>query len=160
MRLAYILSMSVLLGSTPVADNPQLALRSSASSTAVAPGDRVSLALDVDLRKGMHIYAPGTNGYIVVDWQVPQTKAVTAAGARYPPAKIIRLPAINESVPAYEDKLRITREIVVGAEKDLTEAAGSERMLTVEGTFVYQACDDKKCYVPKSIPLKWNFSVR
>jgi hypothetical protein len=24
----------------------------------------------------------------------------------------------------------------------------------------YQACDDRKCNVPKSIPLKWMFSVR
>lgn len=160
MRLAFILLLPMLLGSTQVADNPQLALRSSASKTAVSPGDRVTLVLDLDLKKKMHIYAPGTKGYIAVDWQVPQTKAVTAASALYPPAKVIRLPAINESVPAYEDKVRITREIVVGTEKDLVAAAGTERTLAVEGTLLYQACDDKKCYVPKSIPLKWMFSVR
>ena len=160
MGLSYILLMSMQLGSTPVADNPQLALRSSASTAAVAPGDRVTLLLDVDLKKKMHIYAPGATGYIAVDWQVPQTKAVTATKARYPPAKIIKLQAINESVPAYEDHLRITREIVIGVESDLSAAAGTDRTLTVEGTLVYQACDDRKCYVPKSIPLKWMFSVR
>lgn len=32
-------------------------------------------------------------------------------------------------------------------------------MLTVHGRLDYQACDDKICYNPASIPLSWSFAV-
>lgn len=31
--------------------------------------------------------------------------------------------------------------------------------LIVEGAFRYQACDDKECYPPQTIPLKWRLKV-
>ena len=36
---------------------------------------------------------------------------------------------------------------------------GTDRKLTVQGTFRYQACDDKECYPPQTIPLRWTFHV-
>jgi hypothetical protein len=27
----------------------------------------------------------------------------------------------------------------------------------VEGTLRYQACDDRLCYIPQELPLKWMF---
>ena len=30
---------------------------------------------------------------------------------------------------------------------------------TIAGVFRYQACDDRMCYVPRSVPLKWTFQV-
>jgi hypothetical protein len=33
------------------------------------------------------------------------------------------------------------------------------RTLTVERTFRYQACDSEKCYLPRSVPLKWIFKI-
>jgi hypothetical protein len=32
--------------------------------------------------------------------------------------------------------------------------------LTLTGTFDYQACDDKVCFNPTSIPLTWTLSLR
>jgi hypothetical protein len=32
--------------------------------------------------------------------------------------------------------------------------------VTIEGTLRYQACDDRMCYVPKSVPLKWTLQVQ
>ena len=29
----------------------------------------------------------------------------------------------------------------------------------IEGTFRYQACDDKECYIPKTLQLTWMFKV-
>jgi hypothetical protein len=31
--------------------------------------------------------------------------------------------------------------------------------LTISGTLEYQACDDKICYNPVSLPLCWNLSL-
>jgi hypothetical protein len=32
--------------------------------------------------------------------------------------------------------------------------------LTITGTFAYQACDDKVCFAPQSIPLSWSIAVK
>jgi hypothetical protein len=29
----------------------------------------------------------------------------------------------------------------------------------VEGTLRYQACDDRVCYVPQELPVKWTFQL-
>lgn len=31
----------------------------------------------------------------------------------------------------------------------------AEGKLTIEGTLKYQACDDKVCYPPETIPVRW-----
>jgi hypothetical protein len=63
------------------------------------------------------------------------------------------LPAIKETVPVYENAFSLEREIVIAPAVKLP--GGSS--FVVEGWFRYQACDDKKCYVPETIPLKWTF---
>jgi hypothetical protein len=30
----------------------------------------------------------------------------------------------------------------------------------VKGSFHYQACDDRKCYVPEEVPLLWRFNMK
>jgi hypothetical protein len=33
-------------------------------------------------------------------------------------------------------------------------------MLTIAGTFAYQACDDKVCFLPQTVPLSWTIGVK
>ena len=32
-------------------------------------------------------------------------------------------------------------------------------VLTIAGVINYQACDDRVCYLPESVPLEWNLPV-
>ena len=32
--------------------------------------------------------------------------------------------------------------------------------ITVSGTLDYQACDDKVCYNPASVPVSWTFDLK
>jgi hypothetical protein len=49
-------------------------------------------------------------------------------------------------VPVFEGKVRITRDFTIspGARSPKVE---------VRGQFEYQACDDKICYIPRTVPL-------
>ncbi len=69
----------------------------------------------------------------------------------------MRLEAINETVPVYRDHLEITREITFGAENDVKPLVLPGGELVVKGSFRYQACDDRECYLPQTIPLEWHF---
>jgi peroxiredoxin len=134
-------------------DNPQLKLTYSASDSVLAPGRRATLILDIELKPKMHIYAPGVqSSYIPIEWTMPDAKPWTVQAPAFPPSKRLRLEAIEEVAPVYEGKLRIVRDVALDPKAPAGAAA-------LEGTFRYQACDDRMCYIPKSIPLKWTFQV-
>jgi hypothetical protein len=66
----------------------------------------------------------------------------------------IILKVIHETLPVYKDRFAVTRDVVFAQQKELATAAGSGKEISMEGAFRYQACDDKECYLPESIPLK------
>jgi peroxiredoxin len=134
-------------------ETPHLKLSYSASDTTLAPGGRASLIIDLDLKPQMHVYAPGVEGgYISIDWVMPESKSWSVRPVAFPPSKKLRLEAIDETVPVYQGHVRFLRDLVV-------KPAPETGALTVEGTFRYQACDDRMCYVPRSVPLKWTFQA-
>jgi len=147
------------LESTKV-DTPHVTLSYTASDASFAPGRRLTLILDVDFKPKMHVYAPGIeSGYIPIDWTMTKAKGWEALAAEYPASHKVHLPVIDETVPVYDKHIRITRDIIVGQAAEVGPSLAPDRTLTVEGTFRYQACDDKECYVPRSIPLQWKFKV-
>ena len=141
-------------------ETKQLTLSAGASDRAAPPGARVVLVLDIDLKPGMHLYAPGVEGgYIAVDWQAPESKGWVAHPVTYPPSTMLHLPAINETVPVYRGHLRLMRDLTIGGNQDLKTLLGPGRELTVTASFRYQACDDRMCYAPRTLPLKWTFHI-
>jgi hypothetical protein len=55
--------------------------------------------------------------------------------------------------------VRLSRDLTIGQQAEFGPLLGPERMLTVEGSFRYQACDEKECFPPRSIPLMWTFKI-
>jgi peroxiredoxin len=140
-------------------ENTQLKLTYYASDATLAPGHRAALVLEIDLKPKMHLYAPGVQHYIPIDWQMAGSKAWAAFPAVYPASKTLNLPAIKETVPVYTDHIRIVRDVAVGLEPEIMPSLAADRTLSVQGSFRYQACDDKECYLPKTIPLNWTFKI-
>lgn len=135
----------------------QLSISTSASSATVATGQHVALVMDIELNPGMHIYAPGVKGYIAVDWQMPDSAAAKIFPVTYPPARMLHLDAIGETVPVYLNHVRFVRDIAIGSDAKLKSLVDRKREFTVQGTLRYQACDEAKCYIPASAPVQWTF---
>src|SRR5580658_1343237 len=130
----------------------QLTAMAGASNATVAPGERVALTLDVDLNPGMHVYAPGVGGgYISIDWKMQDSETAAVHPAIFPRSEKLYLKAIGETVPAYRNHFRLTRDITIGRPID-----GSGKF-TVPGSLRYQACDDRVCYIPQELHLTWTF---
>lgn len=140
-------------------DTKHLKLTYSASDAVVRAGSRLVLALEVELKPRMHVYAPEVEGgYIPIDWEMPESKGWLAFPASYPAARKLHLPAIDETVPVYEGSIQLARELTIGQNREIRPLL-RDGQLTVEGSFRYQACDDKMCYPPETIPLKWTFRL-
>ena len=75
---------------------------------------------------------------------------------RYPEAKVLYLPAIQESVPVFEGKFRVFQDVVVSADRTFIGSLGSGKTLTLQGHLFYQACDSTKCYLPQKSAVSWH----
>jgi hypothetical protein len=129
-------------------------LRLQASDAIVRAGNRLVLSIEADLPDRMHVYAPGVEGgYIPIDWKMEETKDWFSHPAAFPDSEKLHLAAIGETVPVYQGKFRLLRDITIG------QLRGAARDLEIRGTFRYQACDDKVCYPPENVPLKWTLRL-
>ena len=144
-------------GARGEAETKHLRLASSASTEVARPGHRVALILDIDLKPNMHVYAPGVQGYIPIDWKLDLSPAVKRHPFDYPASEMLHLEAINETVPVYRNRVRIEREITFGQENELKPLMSAAGELVLKGSFRYQACDDRECFIPQTVPLEWHF---
>lgn len=141
------------------AQTAHLSLRSWAGDDTLAPGRHVSLVVDVTPATGMHVYAPGATSYRVVALVVDETPGVRVLETGYPASETYFFAPLNERVPVYQKPFRLTREVYVEASPEAAAALGTRTSLTLSGRLEYQACDDKICYNPTSVPLSWTLAI-
>jgi hypothetical protein len=140
-------------------EGKQLTARAGESNAAVAPGQRVALILDIDLQPNMHVYAPGVEGYIPIDWKMQDAPAAAVHPAVFPRSQKLYLKAIAETVPAYRGHFRLIRDVTIVPQDQLRPVLDSSGRFTVPGSLRYQACDDRVCYIPQELRLNWTFRL-
>jgi Disulphide bond corrector protein DsbC len=137
-----------------------LTIDASASESQVAPGSRVSLMLDIAPRRRMHVYAPGATGYRVIELAMSPAAAVTYQPLKYPPSEIYEFEPLQERVPVYQKPFQLVQAVVIdGSPKGAARLRRANRLI-INGTLSYQACDDRVCFAPASVPVSWTFTVK
>ena len=84
-----------------------------------------------------------------------ESPAFKAFDADYPASKKQRLEAIKETVPVYQGRFKIMRDVTLATDARVKPALNAKGDLEITGKFHYQACDDKVCYPPRDVPVKW-----
>jgi peroxiredoxin len=130
------------------------------SDAAIAPGNRFALALDIQPKRGMHLYAPGASGYRVISLSMAEQPFIRVLPLKYPTSEMYVFKPLNERVPVYQKPFTLLQEIVLEGQPSAQAALKGKDSLTLGGTLEYQACDDKVCFNPASIPLSWTVSLR
>ena len=159
-------SMMVRLGagSAPVAatriSSAQLEMTTFASDEEIAPGNHFSLIVDVAPRPGMHVYAPGASSYRVVSITLAPQPFVQQNPTVYPPSEIYFFEPLNERVPVYQKPFRLVQDVLLEATQEAQKALLGRESLLLTGTVDYQACDDKICYNPVSVPVSWTLKLK
>ena len=137
-----------------------LDVTSYASDQVAAPGTHFSLVLDVTPAARVHVYAPGATGYIPVAITLQPQAGLVVRGARFPKAEDYFFEQLNEHVPVYQHPFRIVQDVMLDPSREAAARLKDMTSLTITGTFEYQACDDKVCFTPQSIPLSWAIGVK
>ena len=136
-----------------------LDLRAYPSDESVSLGTRFSLALDVTPKKGMHLYAPGAAGYRIVTLNITPQPHVRTQPLRYPASEVYHFVPLNERVAVFQKPFTLLMEAVPEATAEARKAFAGKSELVIAGTLEYQACDDKLCYNPVSVPLSWRLAM-
>jgi peroxiredoxin len=141
-------------------EGKQLTIQTAASNLTVSAGQTIVLTLEVELKPNMHVYAPGVDGYIPIDWKMNVSDTAVAGKAIYPAAEKLYLKAINETVPAFSGRFRLMRDLTVGPAEKMQAALDKSGRFSVESTLRYQACDDRICYIPQELPVRWTLQYQ
>jgi len=145
---------------TETVEAPHFQVALEQSDSAGVPGTRVTLAAEVRLPPDVHVYAPGAQGYKPIKLVIETVPQLELKPAVYPPSKTLYLPAIKESVPVFEGTFRISQDVKVNSGAAFWGSLGDDgKLFTITGKLEYQACDKTTCYVPTSVPVKWQLQV-
>ena len=130
------------------------------SDNVVAPGTLFSLVFDITPGDGMHVYAPGADGYRVIGFTLDENPYLVTRPVAYPESEIYYFEPLDERVPVYEAPFRLTQDVAVNGAREMRETLAAMSTLTVSGQLNYQACDDRICYNPQSIPFSHTVTLR
>jgi peroxiredoxin len=151
-------------GTVPVAaakiSTGQLDLTTFPSDASIAAGNRFSVVFDVLPHAGMHVYAPGAVGYKPITVTITPQPFVKVQPLRYPPSEIFFFKPLNERVPVYQRPFRLIQDVLLEGTPQAQTALQGKESLTLTGALEYQACDDKVCFNPTTVPLTWTFKLQ
>jgi len=140
--------------------SPQIDIMSFATDSTVAAGTHFSLVLDVRPAPGVHVYAPGVTGYKPISLAIQPQPGVVIRDAQYPPSEDYHFKPLNEHVRVFQRPFRIVQDVVIDASAQGQAALRGLTAVTINGVLNYQACDEKICFNPRSVPLAWTVTLR
>jgi hypothetical protein len=145
---------------TETVEAPHLQLALEQSDTTGVPGTRVTVVAEVRLPAEVHVYAPGTQGYKPIKLVIDPSPQLELKPAVYPASQTLYMAAIKEKVPVYEGTFRVSQDVKVSSSAGFWGSIGDDgKVLTITGKLEYQACDKTMCFVPTSVPVKWQIKV-
>jgi DsbC/DsbD-like thiol-disulfide interchange protein len=106
----------------------------------------LSFVVEIEPRPGMHVYAPGADDYRIVSLEIDEQSALRLRPLQYPASEIYYFLPLNEKIPVYQKPFALKLDAY---------AQTTREGLAVTGRLEYQACDDKVCFAPVSVPLAW-----
>ena len=130
------------------------------SDAAVAPGTRFSVAFDITPKPRIHVYAPGAAGYRAVGVTIAPQPFVRVLPIEYPLSEIYFFKPLNERVPVYQKPFTLVQELILEGQPEAQAAFRGKESVTITGSVDYQACDDKVCFNPTSVPVSWTLPLR
>jgi hypothetical protein len=129
------------------------------SDPVIAPGNRFALAVNILPAQHVHVYAPGAQGYKIVKLEMVPQPFVRILPLAYPASEIYFFKPLNERVAVYQQPFTLLQEVVLEVSLEAAKALAGQTELKLSGMLQYQACDDKQCFNPASVPLSWKLKL-
>jgi DsbC/DsbD-like thiol-disulfide interchange protein len=135
-----------------LAPRQHVAVSPSVSPTTARPGAKLSLIIDVVPDRGIHVYAPGAKDYQPIAVSIEPRADLSIGRLVYPKSEMLAFD--GESVPVFQKPFRLTQDVTIA------KSTKPGTTMRVAGKVDYQACDDKVCFIPVSLPVSWTIDVK
>ena len=139
---------------------PHVALTSYLTDQTAAPGTHFSAVVDATPSARVHVYAPGVSGYIPVAITIDPQPGLVVREAQFPKADDFFFKPLHEHVAVYQRRFRIVQDLEIDPGPASAAALTGMPHMTIRGAFRYQACDERVCFNPQSVPLTWTIALR
>lgn len=140
--------------------SPYLEITSYATDQVAAPGTHFGVVLDVKPGPRVHVYAPGATGYKPIALTIHAQPGLITRNAQYPKPEDYYFAPLKEHVAVYQTPFRIVQDVMVDPSPAGQTALKAASSMTINGTLTYQACDDKLCFAPQTVPLSWTVQLK
>jgi hypothetical protein len=143
----------------PAAQRARIRVTPTASATVVRGGQHVRLSMELALGSGLHAYAPGApEEFITVRWTMAESPAWKVAAPQWPEPEKGKLYGYDEPIPNYTGTFRAGREVTIASQQVLNKIAPNGELI-LTGEFRYQACNDRVCFPPETVPVSWKLII-
>lgn len=147
-------------------ENEALTARVSLSTNRCFPGQELGVALQVNLKRGWHIYGESAPGNYQATQLTFEGPLVDGQSLAMPPAKPILLKALGETLPVYEGEIRTVGKLGIKWSPPMPakflEALGKRiepGLHQIEGVFRFQACSDNICEAPQALRFQLPLTI-
>ena len=130
------------------------------SAERVKAGERFTVTLDLAPVPGMHVYAPTVVDYKPIAFAIRPQVGLVVGRITYPPAEKYFYAPLKQTIDVYQKPFQLTQELTLDASPAGRAALKGASSLTVQGTLSYQACDDKICFPPRTVPMTWTVAIK
>lgn len=141
-------------------DTSHLRVDTYATDRVVSPGSVFSLVFEITPRQGIHVYAPGKHRYKIVRVTLEPHAWLVVHPLEYPASEIYEFVPLKERVPVFQKPFRLAQRVEISAAPEHRALLPKTNRMTIRGTLDYQACDDRLCYPPRSIPVSYLVGLR
>jgi len=134
------------------------------SVEARAPGSITKAAQTFDLTiaatplPGIHVYSPGNAEYNAVTVTVTPVPGLTTGTPVFPAGETYFFAPLKQVVTVYSKPFVVRVPVTVDAAFVKARPAGDT--IELKGSVDYQACDDKICFPPQSMPFSVQVPVK
>ncbi len=139
---------------------PHLEITSYLSDQVAAPGTRLSIVLDIAPGPRVHVYAPGVSGYRPIALTIQPQPGLLLRETHFPTSEDYFFAPLDEHVPVYQKPFRIIQDVEIDPSREAAATVKDMKTMTIAGRLDYQACDDKVCFNPQSVPLTWTLDLK
>ena len=139
---------------------PHLTLTTFATDRTAAAGTHFSVVVDAVPGSRVHVYAPGVTGYKPIALTIDAPPPLVVRDAQFPKSEDYFFKPLNEHVAVYQRSFRIVQDLEIDPSPQAAAAIAERTLLPIAGTLTYQACDDKVCFTPQSVPLSWSIGLK
>lgn len=139
---------------TFAATTPHLSVQAIVEPEAASANAELTITFSVTPARGIHVYAPGS-AYQAVAVKLDAQPGMKVRKVVYPASEMYHFEPLDEYVPVYQKPFTLKLPVAMAP-----SAVKGKNTVTLSGRLDYQACDDRVCFRPTTIPFMFELAVK